>query len=189
MTETNNPIGAAVDVLAVLALVNAASPGPWETDTVKCDGGYGSGEDSHSGFMAEQMRDANGVAIFDSLNSEGVMVDEDIGEESVYAWDVVANRNFEAVAAAVNFIRDHGTAVAALLARDAELEAENKALREVTDEMVERALTAWFHDDPWVAVQAEFDDGGERFRSDMRAALNAALARTPAATTKGNDND
>lgn len=123
MSQTTTPSGA--DVLKLLALVNAASPGPWETDVIKCDGEYGDGgPNGRSGYMAEQMHDANGVAIFDSLNSEGAMIDEDIGEESVYAWDVVANRNFEAVAAAMNFIREHGTAVAALISRNAELEAE-----------------------------------------------------------------
>lgn len=132
MSQTTTPSGA--DVLKLLALVNAASPGPWETDVIKCDGEYGDGgPNGRSGYMAEQMHDANGVAIFDSLNSEGTMVDEDIGEESVYAWDVVANRNFEAVAAAMNFIREHGPAVAALIARNAELEAAHKAQMSADD--------------------------------------------------------
>lgn len=122
------------EVLAVLALVNAASPGPWEPDDMESDGVYGDGgPDGRAGFMAQRMRDANGVSIFDSLNSEGAMVDEDIGEESVYAWDVVAQKNFEAIAAAMNFFRKHGTAVAALIARNAELEAESVKLRNIAD--------------------------------------------------------
>jgi len=120
----------AAEVLAVLALVNAASPGPWEPDDMESDGVYGDGgPDGRAGFMAQRMRDTNGVSIFDSLNSEGAMVDEDVGEDSVYAWDVVAEKNFKAIAAAVNFFRQHGAAVSAMAEREAALRAEVEALR------------------------------------------------------------
>lgn len=54
---------------------------------------------------------------------------------------------------------------------------------------VERALVEWFSDESgrddgpetgWAAVQKEFEDGGEHFRADMRAALVAAGKISPA---------
>ena len=129
-TMTTPPNAPEVDVLAVLKLVNAASPGPWEADDVRSDGEYGDGgPDSHTGFMAKQMFDANGVAIFDSLNAEVSEVDESVDDEygSVSAWDTIADKNFKAAAAAVNFIRKHGADIAELLTREAALVAERDA--------------------------------------------------------------
>lgn len=49
--------------------------------------------------------------------------------------------------------------------------------RPVIDEaMVERALTEWFYDLSWADVQKEYEDGGDKLRNYMRAALTAALS-------------
>ncbi len=134
--------------------------------------------------MAKQMFDAKGVAIFDSLNAEFSEVDESVDDEygSVYAWDMIADKNFKAAAAAVNFIREHGSAVAALLTHEAALVAERDAHREWRRDVCERLGldcaqgAEWAAEDIWGVLLKEVERGnaiaGER---DALAAEVAAL--------------
>lgn len=113
-----------VDLDALEALLAAATPGPWETDSESNDGAYGSGEDVHEGFKSYIMLDSKGQRLFDSLNSTAGAIEEDIGDEGVSAWDEFARRNFAFIAAARNgmdeLLRLARVGQAAVDAREAE---------------------------------------------------------------------
>ena len=81
------------------SLCDAATQGEWETDTIRNDGEYGDGEDTHSGFNSYAMYDSKGLSLFDSLNSQCCSVDCDIYEDGGSAWDETAKRNFAFIAA------------------------------------------------------------------------------------------
>jgi hypothetical protein len=85
-------------------LARAATPGPWEVDTVRNDGEYGDGgPDSHVGFDSFAIFDQGGRALFDSLNRDGALtqVDEEADYEDGYhrAWDRLAEADARYLAA------------------------------------------------------------------------------------------
>lgn len=100
-----------------LAAVKGAAPGPWEVDTLHNEGSYGSGDEGRTGFKSRQMQDVNGLVIFDSLNADhnAVLIEEEDSDEFVYALDVAALCNFQAAEESVNFVRENGEKILALL--------------------------------------------------------------------------
>lgn len=89
-----------LDLDALQALAKAATAGPWEYDTEKNEGDYGAGPDCSSGFDSYVIHDGKGQTLFDSLNSNAAVVQEDYDEDHFRAWDEVAERNAKFIAAA-----------------------------------------------------------------------------------------
>jgi hypothetical protein len=86
------------------ALAEKATPGPWETDTLKSEGEYGSGPDTVAGFEVTAIYNAKGEVLFDALNSDAIVVHEDYGDEDGYvlAWDETSKTNAALIVALVN---------------------------------------------------------------------------------------
>ena len=111
------------EITRLKALCKAATPGPWEFDTVCNEGAYGMGEDIYEGFSSYQIiaPSSNGhVVICDTLNSDCVCVEEEFDEDGAAAWDEVARKNMAFIAAA-------RTALPALLVENTELRAKAEA--------------------------------------------------------------
>lgn len=88
-------------------LTAKASPGPLGVDTIDNDGQYGDGgPDPRTGFKSFAIFDANGRAMFDSLNRHHAIseVHEDHGDESSYAWDEPARLDAAYLAHAANHL-------------------------------------------------------------------------------------
>lgn len=80
---------------------------PWEVDTTRNEGEYGSGgPDTSSGFNSYVITDSEGRVLFDSLNRDGSLTDvcEAIDAEDGYfcAWDNAAKRDALHVVRCVN---------------------------------------------------------------------------------------
>lgn len=117
----------AAELNTLRELLTKATPGPWEVDTEKSEGDYGSAPDCHSGFhVSVIIGGADGKTLFDALNSDACIVDEEGPDEDgyYYAWDTVSDANALLIVAAVN-------ALPKLLEHVAELEA---ALAGLTDD-------------------------------------------------------
>lgn len=85
-------------------LHEAATPGPWEVDTIKSEGEYGSGPDTLTGFAVSVILDPNGKALADALNSDLIVVHEDGGDWDGYvaAWDETSANDFALIVALRN---------------------------------------------------------------------------------------
>lgn len=80
---------------------NAATEGPWESESTKSEGSYGVGDETHEGYEAFEIRaEIRGkwLSIADSLNAEEGEVHEDFGDDYSSAWDEIARRNFNFIA-------------------------------------------------------------------------------------------
>ncbi len=129
------------DLVALRELLAKATPGPWEVDTEKSEGNYGSGPDCHSGFQVSAIiGGADGKTLFDALNSDACIVDEEGPDEDgyYYAWDTVSDTNAALIVAAVNALPKLLDRIEADAKRIAELEAENERLRKAL-------LPEWFY--------------------------------------------
>lgn len=84
-------------------LLEKATKGPWEADTQKSEGDYGSGPDCHTGFDVATIM-AGDLVLFDALNSNAGEVSEDGPDEygEVYAWDEISKHNAALIVEAVN---------------------------------------------------------------------------------------
>jgi len=152
------PLSAPVDVLAVLALVQAASPGPWEADT----------ETNDAGFRSYVMTDGSNCRLFDSLNAEACVATEG-DEDGVYHWDITAERNFKAAAAAVEFVRLHGAAIAELIEAAGKAQDTNR-----DDYALARPDVSHLPEDERAAFLRGWDAASEAvYRTGLRAALRA----------------
>lgn len=89
-----------MDIEKLKALALAATPGEWEVDTIKSEGEYGTDEDGGRGFMAYVVTDAKGRPLVDSLNRDDSSIHVDTDGEYHYAWDELAKRDCEFIAAA-----------------------------------------------------------------------------------------
>lgn len=107
-----------------------ATPGPWETDTEKTDGEYGSGPDCPRGYHASIIT-AGDKRICGTENSADGEVHEEFDEDGCYAWDEVAARNMKAAAHAVNTHPAALDEIERLQAENADF-AEQLALRSET---------------------------------------------------------
>jgi hypothetical protein len=89
-----------VDIEKLKALALAATPGPWEVDTVKSEGHYGTDEDGGYGYTAYVVTDGKGRPLMDSLNRDDSEIHEEYSDEEHYAWDELAKRDAQFIAAA-----------------------------------------------------------------------------------------
>lgn len=108
-----------VGTLRKLAL--AATPGPWEVDEVKSDGG-------HTSYEVQAVSDqwwVNGKSIVDTYNS-GLI---EIRQESEHAWDEVGRRNTEYIAAA------NPEAVLRIIAQLRDAQARGKGMEEALEDL------------------------------------------------------
>lgn len=93
------------------ALSEAATLGEWSTESEKCDGSYGSGEDCGEGYFAYSIltdaepRYGNPGVIADTINSTLGVIHEESHEDGFTAWDETARANTAFIVAAVNFVR------------------------------------------------------------------------------------
>ena len=140
-----------LDLEKLKTLCAAATPGPWEVEPVKSDGCYGSGVETYEGFDAYQIVNQNNEVLFDSLNSTASCVEVEYGDEESggSAWDEVASKNLEFVAAA-------RTALPALIAR-VEAAGARIAAEAARRERAEKALKPF----ALIASIIELDYGAE----------------------------
>jgi hypothetical protein len=93
------------------ALSEAATQGEWYTESEKCDGSYGSGEDCGEGYLAYSIltdaepRYGNPGVIAETSNSTLGVIHEESDEDGFTAWDETARTNTAFIVAAVNFVR------------------------------------------------------------------------------------
>jgi len=111
-------------VAEIRALAEKATPGPWESDSMKSEGSFGVGEETYEGFNAFKVMDEKGNTICDTLNSDMGEVHVEYDEDGATAWDEIGRRNATFIAAL-----DPQT-VLALLASHEALRAEVERLRE-----------------------------------------------------------
>jgi hypothetical protein len=116
-----------VDIEKLKALALAATSGPWEVDTVKSEGHYGTDEDGGYGFMGYAIIDEEGRPLMDSLNRDQSDIHEDYDGEEHYAWDELAKRDAMFIAAA------NPAAVLELIAEVERLRAESARYRWLRD--------------------------------------------------------
>ncbi|EHP94938.1 hypothetical protein, partial [Methylorubrum extorquens] len=96
---------------SVRALSEAATQGEWYTESEKCDGSYGSGEDCGEGYLAYSIltdaepRYGNPGVIAETSNSTLGVIHEESDEDGFTAWDETARTNTAFIVAAVNFVR------------------------------------------------------------------------------------
>lgn len=84
------------DLDALDALLQAATPRPWEADTEKTDEGY----------KTYVMLAPDGSRLFDALNSSATLVQYDYSDDGGSEWDETARCNFALIAAAVTALPD-----------------------------------------------------------------------------------
>jgi len=82
------------------ALARAATPGPWDIETVRSEGEYGTDEDGGWGFDAYAVVDSKGRPMQDSLNRDDSSIHTDTDGDVFYAWDELAKRDAQFIAAA-----------------------------------------------------------------------------------------
>jgi len=76
----------------------AATPGPWEVESARNEGDYGSGEEAGTGFDSFKIVSGlSGLVLFDSLGSDAVMVDV---ADNGCAYDMTALQNARFIEAA-----------------------------------------------------------------------------------------
>lgn len=114
-------------------LLAKATPGPWEADEEKNEGCYGVGDDCHEGFQSASIHAPDGrggsAKLFDALNSDAACVEEEYDEDRHYAWDGVSRINAALIVAMRNALP---ALLASLASKDAEIERQAQALREMT---------------------------------------------------------
>lgn len=79
------------DILEIEARHRSASKGPWESDSLQTEDGYGR-------FDAYQVLGADGKSILDTSNSESMEINEEWDEETHHRWDEVGRHNTAFVA-------------------------------------------------------------------------------------------
>lgn len=110
-------------------LLEKATKGPWEVETIKCDGEYGPGPDPGVGFAVSTIiapcGKAAGKTLFDALNSDACEVAEDWPDEygDVDAHDAVSAANAALIVEAINALPTLLSDRTALITRVEELEA------------------------------------------------------------------
>ena len=143
-------------------LHDAATPGPWESDTVEnADAVYGFGDDEGIGFDARAIYSPDGKVLFDSLNSDAGEVLEEWGDDETHgsAWDEVAKQNAALIAATRNALpaliaaaeREQPASSALAIAREA-LERIKREGAQVIDRIGENNVT---RDSPMAAIARE----------------------------------
>lgn len=132
----------------IKAGLEGVSEGPWEENSERSDGCYGSGDDCHEGYNTSVLLDAKGRKIADALNSDVGMISEECDEDGCYAWDDQAKKNFKHMA------RMDPETVASLIARVEVAEKRVKVLEEAVGPFAAYADT-WFETEPAESVLLE----------------------------------
>lgn len=150
MTDTPTDVAELVERLR--KLVAEATPAPWELDTeydpdALYSGGGGCGSGFKNYFIGAQVADGTEhgrwATLFDSVNSDHKLVEEEYDEDGKSAWDETARRNAETVVALVNAAPTLFDTITRLLADNARLTAERDALTGY------RAAIQWVAADSW----------------------------------------
>lgn len=133
---TPAPISAA-DREKAKELNEKATPGPWEIDSVKTEGTYGIGDDTHEGFNEYEIVDIGGRQICSTENRDPNLseVHDEWDEDSHTAWDEPARRDADFIA----FCR---TAIPAYESRVVELEAALAHREKMGSALLKDALRA-----------------------------------------------
>jgi len=183
MTNTTNtpaiaPLSA-VELDKLEALARAATDGPWDTETVRSEGEYGTDEDGGHGFDAYAVVDSKGRPMFDSLNRDDSMIATDTDGDVFYAWDELAKRDAQFIAAA------NPAAILALIAQ-ARLAAQPVVAKTIYEQCTNADCGRFKDGAGWScrarrdgACQAEHED--RDLRLDELEARRAALAAPVAA--------
>lgn len=151
----------------------AATQGEWIADTIQSEGSYGSGDDTHEGFATTAIYDASGKVLFDTLNSDAILVQDEWDEDGFHhAYDLTSAANAAFIVALVNAYRT-GQLVA------------------VSDDAIERVARAiqgsYNASDPseilsWSAIS---EHERNLYRRDAKAAIAAMKDTQPALAAKG----
>lgn len=134
MTTTPTAYSELFDLDRLEALARAATPGPWETETVRSEGEYGTDEDGGHGFDAYAIVDGKGRPMMDSLNRDDSSIHTEWTGDAFYAWDELAKRDAHFIAAA------NPAAVLALIALARRAQPEGEAPQA---ERPQPELTVW----------------------------------------------
>jgi hypothetical protein len=129
------PVEDAELVERLRALLRSASPLPWDRDSERGEGEYGSGPDTHIGFDVQVIyaeRYGKPVTLFDSHNSSAAEIEEEFDDEAHSAWDAVALANAKLIVEAIN-------ALPKLLARLTALSARSAVVEEKASRVVQLA--------------------------------------------------
>ncbi len=105
------------------------TPGEWGEDTLKSEGAYGSGDDTHEGFATTAIYNAEGKLLFDALNSDVILVQEEWDEGGFcYAHDLTSSANADLIVTLRNALPELIAALEVVaLVRDEEWLAERIA--------------------------------------------------------------
>lgn len=109
------------DIDEIERLLAAATPGEWEVDSERSED---CSPKHHDYFIGAAGSDGKWVTLFDSVNSDQKLIEEEYDEDYHHAWDVVGKSN------AALIVTLHNSAPA-MIAELRELRAENARLREV----------------------------------------------------------
>jgi hypothetical protein len=87
----------------ILAGCKGVTPGPWESDSERTEGIYGSGAETYEGFDAYVVYSAveyygKPASICDTSNSGVILVEEEFDEPGHHAWDEQGRKNMAHVA-------------------------------------------------------------------------------------------
>ena len=129
----------------------AATPGPWEDDSIRNEGDYGSGEDTRSKFHSYAVY-ADGKAICDTLNSDLALVEEEYDEDGASAWDEVGRKNMAYISAASPDL---------IIAWAEERERDKARIAELEKDRDELALALVMHNDALRSAKAISSRYGE----------------------------
>lgn len=160
MTDTPTDVAELVERLR--KLVAEATPAPWELDTeydpdALYSGGGGCGSGFKNYFIGAQVADGTEqgrwATLFDSVNSDHKLVEEEYDEDGKSAWDETARRNAETVVALVNAAPTLFDTIKRLLAENARLTAEREEALAKRDAEIAEAIAVMMSEfvDNWPA--------------------------------------
>jgi len=124
MTTTPAAPAAELNATKLRELHKAATPGPWDADTLNSEGSYGSGGDTHEGFATTAIYDADGKVLLDALNSDAILVQEEWDEDGGRAYDLTSAAN----ASLITYLRNAVPDILALIEERDRLREEVETL-------------------------------------------------------------
>ena len=146
------------------ALAPVVTPGEWGEDTLKSEGAYGSGDDTHEGFATTAIYNAEGKLLFDALNSDVILVQEEWDDDGFgYAYDLTSGANADLIVT----LRNALPAIIAAL--------ETAALVRDEDWLAERIAEGGAQD--WATLPGSYN--GRMRQRDYRRYARAIIAALP----------
>lgn len=152
-----------IDKQALRKAAEKATKGEWWSDVVETDGEYGDGEDRVSGYHSYAVYVGH-ESLLDMTNSTAACIHTEWDHDYQMAWDEMAKRNAEFIAAA------NPATVLALLD---ELEARKVIIPSVSDDAF------------WLCHNGRFVFREETYRSAVFKALDLVGIKSAAGTAKG----